>query len=320
MMSLFKIAAGLLFLVQAERDADLVRVIGGRVQELSAVLQLDEAGQADLGKFFDAAKAEIDEFRAKVKEKGAASAAGEYAKWRDGVRGRFRATLKPDQQKLYDGYLARKARLDGAFEKALFGIPPPVELKLRLGLNDKEIEPLARASDEGVRAIRDKLAALRKDGAADQDLARAVNDLRRSAIEKMIGSVRGSLQTKVRQYVKKYLRTPFDKLSGVDRALLDRTLRNLKIKDRQRASGAKRLLSAILMHRAENTLLRHGMGKDLLVILLTHRREAELWIRMNEYEALIRIHDRRLEDLYGDAKSLFTSTEIARLVAEGMIK
>lgn len=319
-MMFLNVAAAFLFFVQADRDKDLVRVLGGRVRELSTVLGLDEAGHGKLEKFFEVARAEIEGYRTQVREKGAGPMAGEYARWRDEVRGRLRATLNPARHDLYDRYLARKERLEGAFEQALFGIPPAVELKLRLGLADEAVEPLERAAEEGVRTIRERLAALREKGAPDEELARVVNDLRREAIRKMIGSVHGSLQSKVKQYVKKYLRTPHDKLAGADRTALDRTMRTLRIKDPARASQSNRLLSAILMHRAENTLLRHGLGKDLLVIVLTRRKDLEVWIRMNEYGALISIHDRRLEDLYDDAKSFFTSQEIARLVAEGMIE
>ena len=305
---------------QADRDVDLVATLGGRVRELRAVLGLNPAQEKDLAELFESLKKDSDEFRAKVKDKGADAVRPEFEKWQDEARAQFIKMLTVEQQAKFAAYRAKKKRLSEEFDKALFGIPPVTELKLRVGLEDPAIGGMAAAADAAVDAIRKKVSDLRKDKAKQEDLSKAVNEERKSGIEKMIAAAPAGAQPKIRQYIKDYLRTPVDKLAKADHDKLDRTLKMLDLKDPEKEKSAQRLVAAILMHRAEEDALRKGMAKDLVVLILTKKNEAEMWQRMNEYQALIDIHGRRLKDLYNDAKSVFTSAEIAKLVSEGVIE
>lgn len=305
---------------QADRDEDLVLTLGVKLRELSAVAVLLPAQEKPVADLVEALSKELGELRAKASEQGLGAMGEEYLQWQERARDRLRQLLRPEQRALYDAHLARKKRLAAEFDKSLFGIPPVTELKLRLALDDAAAEPLYRAADAGVDAIRKRVTDLRKQAAKPEDLVRAVNDERRTAIERMIECVKGGQQAKVKDYVKDFLRTPEAKLMRADKATLDRLQRGLDIKDATRQQSARRLLAAILMHRFEVALLRHGQSRDLITMIVTRRPEAEMWVRMAEYTSLISIHERRLRDLNSDAKSYFTSQEIARLVSEGALE
>lgn len=310
----------LALLPQADRDEDLVSTLGVKLRELTAVAALLPSQEKPVGDLADLLAKELGDLRVKGSEQGFGALGEEYPKWQEGARDRLRQLLRPEQRVFYDAHLAKKRRLAAEYEKSLFGIPPVTELKLRLALDDAAVEPMYRAADAGIEAIRKRVTDLRKQAAKPEDLARAVNDERRIVIERMIESVKGGAQSRVKEYVKDFLRTPEAKLTRADKATLDRLQKGLDVKDAARQQSSRRLLAAILMHKFEIALLRHGQSKDLITMIVTRRPEADMWVRMAEYTALVSIHERRLRDLNSDAKSYFTSQEIARLVSEGALE
>jgi len=305
---------------QADRDEELVATLGGHIRELKAVLGLSGQQEKSLSDLFTSLVKDVEAYRVKMRDKGRDAVKPEYETWQSKAREGVRGLLQQAQIVKYDQYVQRKRVLANEYEKALFGFPPVTELELRLGLQEEVAAAMHKAADAAVEAVRQEVKQQKAKSATQADLAKAINEHRKKGIERMLEAAAGPFQPKVKQYFKEYLRTPIDKLSKADRARVDRTLKGLEIKESDREAQARRHIAAIFMHRAENDALRRGMGKELLILVLTKRNEAEMWMRMNQYKALTRIHDRRLKDLYGDALSLFTSPEIAKLAAEGVIE
>ncbi|MBI2901064.1 MAG: hypothetical protein HYY17_12835 [Planctomycetes bacterium] len=309
----------LLFALPAGGD-EVVRAAGGNVEELRAVLGLDAAQVRDLRARLARAGTDYESVRTAMREKGAAAALEAARAWEKGVRDSVRGILADPQKPRYDDWLAFKRRLAGEYDKALFGIPPVTEMKLRIGLGAEAVRKMQRASDDGLAKIQDRVLKM-KDGRAEAEaIAKAVNDLRRTTIEAMIESVAGAERKKVKEYVKTWLQTAEAKLAKADRDRLVRVLKALAVADGEQEKRLRARLAAVFLHQQELADLRRGMAKELLMAVLKAKPEADIWEAIDEHGALIDVHVRRLSSLYEDVKADLPTKQVARLVSEGIIE
>lgn len=310
------IGAVLLLSSTAARAGDeIAQAAGGNAEELRAVLALDANQFRDLQLRLTQGAKEYESIRTTLQEKGANAALDERKAWGDRLRGRVREVLTDSQRGRYDAWLEFKRRLAGEYDKALFGIPTVTEMKLRLELPPESVRKMQRASDQGAQKIEERVRKFKDEKASPDDIAKAVNELRRSTIEKMIESVSGAEQKRVKEFVKSWLQTAEAKLAKATRDRLVRTLKTLEAPERVRAR-----LAAVLLHQEETIGLRRGLGKELVLLVLRAKSDAEVWETFHEYTALIAVHTKRLESLYADLKADLPTKQIAKLVSEGILE
>lgn len=290
---------------------------GGSVEELRAVLDLDAEQVRNLKSFFDRAEQQYDEVRKAFRDQGGQAALDKEKAWEEKVREDVKKLLKDTQRGRYSEWLAFKRRLASEYDKALFGIPMVTELKLRLDLGSDSVKRLQRISDDGIDRIQARVKDLKNAKAPVEEIAKAVNEIRKSTIESMIEA--STDQKKLKEFVKAWLQAPEAKLAKADKDRLGRLMKTLAIDgDLEKRIRAK--IAAILMHQADVAALRKGLGKELLMLVLRTKAEAEVWEAFHEHSALIGVHEKRLKSLYEDLKADLPTKQIAKLVSEGIVE
>lgn len=298
---------------------DVARAAGGGVEELRAALDLEAPRVEKLRALFAEAEKDSEGIRKTAREKGADAARDQRDAWQKQLREKVKAVLSDLQKARYDDWLARKDRLAAEFDKALFGIPTVTEMKLKLSISAETAEKMQRAADNGIEKIRKKVIDLKSANAKQEEIAQAVNQLRRETIERMIESTSGTEQKRVKEFIKSWLQTPEAKLSKTERERLGRVMKTLQLKDAELEKKVRSLVAAVLMHHEENTWLRRGLGKELIMAVVKAKKDADIWITLSEYGALVDIHTRRLESLGEDLKNVLSTKQVAKLVAEGIL-
>lgn len=292
---------------------------GGSVEELRAVLDLDVEQVRSLRSYFDRAETEYDEVRKAFRDQGGEAALEKEKAWEQRVRDDLKKLLRDPQRSRYSEWLGFKKRLASEYDKALFGLPMVTELKLRLELGPDAVRTLQRISDGGLDRIQAKVKELKNAKAPTEEIAKSVNDLRKSTIESMIEGLSSGDQKKVKEFVKAWLQTPEAKLAKADKDRLVRVMKTLAL-DGELEKRTRSKTAAILMHQAEVSSLRKGLAKELLMLVLRAKAEAEVWEAFHEHTALVDVHQRRLKSLYEDLKSDLPTKQIAKLVSEGILE
>lgn len=301
-------------------DEELYKGLGGSVEELRVVLDLNPAQVQDLRSLLEEAREEYEGIRAAARARGVEEASRQRRAWQDRLSRRVREFLSESQGELYEEWLDFKQRLSHEYDKALFGLPTVTEMKLRIGLAKEDADRMQQEADEGIEKIRGTLLELKRSGAEPQQLARELNLLRRETIEAMIEGASTPAQNKLKAFVKQWLQPPEDKLSKARRGQLGRLMKALAVEQAAEEKRIRNLVAAVLMHQAETRGLRKGMGKQVLMAVVRAKKEREAWIAMNEYGALIAIHDRRRDMLSEKLKATLSTKQLAKLVAEGIIE
>jgi len=296
------------------------RAAGGGQEELRAVLEMDASQTDRLRTAFRAADQEFQRMRDGARARGGQPAIEELIAWQDRLRDAVRGVLNPNQVSRYDGWLERKRRLGEEYDKALFGIPTPTELKVKLGFSPETLDKEQKIADEGVDSIRRKMVEMRTSGSTVDEIGSAVNDLRKETIRKEIEAASGAEQRKIRDWLKTWLKAPAEKLSRTEFDRLERVMKGLELADGAQSGRIQALVASVLWHMEENAGLRRGLGKELVMAILRQKGDAEVWVAIYEYGTLIDIHARRIKALRDDLKATLPTKQIAKLVAEGVLE
>ncbi|MBI2920776.1 MAG: hypothetical protein HYY18_06785 [Planctomycetes bacterium] len=300
--------------IRARAGEDVNRMAGGGIEELRAVLELDAAQADRLRNAMRTAETDYARLRA------TRATVEELVNWQEGLRGRVRAILTPQQAEKYDAWLERKRRLGDEYEKALYGLPVLTELKLRASLSPESQLKMQPVADEAVKGIKARMAAMRGAGANLNDIGLAVNELRKEFIRKMVEAASKDDLRKIREYLKIWVKTPAEKLTRVEQDRLERVMRQLELADGAQSDKVRSLVSSALWHLEECNSLRRGLGKELLMLILSRKADAEMWISIYDYTTLIDIRTRRVRAVREDLKAALPTKQIAKLVAEGILE
>ncbi len=304
----------------AVTEEEVYRAAGGRIEELRAALDLTPDQVKEVGTIIEKARMGQDDLSKIAREKGMDALRDARLKWNAELRGTISGHLKDASQKYrYADWLDRKRCLEEEYDKAVLGLPPMTDIKLHTGLPSTVTDPLQKVADEGVQAIRKKLTALKAAKADSEEIARTVNDMRRSAIELLIKSCPKEHQKKLKDHIKLWLQSAESKLSKPEHERLARIMKSLAPQDPAVEKKSRVLLASILMHQEEQLWLRRGRARDILVAVLRSKREADIWTALNEYGAMTEVQQRRLRFLAGEARALFGTKELGKLVAEGIL-
>lgn len=306
--------------VPAAAGEETSRAGGGSLEELRAVLELDGQQAGRIQTAYRDGDADLQRMRDAARSRGAVVSIEQLVNWQDGLRQRVKDALHPNQLSLYEAWLEKKRRLGEEYDKSLFGLPNATELKLKLGYTAETIEKVQPIADQAVADIRKKMAEMRSAGQTIAAIGDAVNALRTDALRKIAECGTSSEKLKFANYLKTWLKTPAEKLSRAEADRLDRTMKQLELADGAMTDRVQSLVAAVLWHQEENTTLRRGLGKELLMTLLQKRPEAEVWTALYEYGTLFDIHNRRIKALRDDLKAMLSTKPIAKLVAEGVLE
>lgn len=296
------------------------RAGGGSLEELRAVLELDGQQAGRVQAIYREGDADLQRLRDAARGRGAVVSIDQLVAWQDALRQKVKDALHPNQLSLYESWLEKKRRLGEEYDKSLFGLPNATELKLKLGYTAETLEKVQPIADQAVADIRKKMAEMRGAGQPVAAIGEAVNSLRTDAMRKMADCGTSSEKLKFANYLRGWLKTPAEKLSRPESDRLDRTMKQLELADGAMSDRVQSLVAAVLWHQEENSILRRGLGKELLMTLLQKRPEAEVWTALYEYGALFDIHNRRIKALREDLKAMLPTKPIAKLVAEGVLE
>lgn len=305
----------------AQGEEDVFRAAGGRVEELRAVLDLTPAQVKDLSSLIEKARNDQDAISKLAREKGIEAAREARRDWHSRIRSSISGLLKEAGQKYrYADWLDKKQHLEDEYEKAVFGLPPVSELKLHAGLPGAVTDAIQKLADEGVAGIRKKVSEFKTAAPDPEEVAKAVNELRRNIIEQMIRRCPKEHQKRLTEYIKTWLQSGESKLSKPEHERLSRIMKALAPQDQAADKRTRSLVASVLMHQEEQLWLKRSMAKEVLVALLRPKREADVWTALNEYGALLEVHRRRLQFLSGEMKACLGTKDLGKLVAEGILE
>ncbi len=305
----------------AAQDPDLDRLMGGTQGELRAALQLTEDQCDKVRKLYVTLGEKLADLRKAAKAKGVDAARDDFRKLQGDAVGEMKKILAGRQVEAYAELLKRKDDLAGEYEKALFGIPPVTEMKIKLGLPPEDCRIMQKVADDGVDRIRQKIVELKDKKHLPSQITEAVNELRKECITKMVEACSKPSQKKVKEHIRWYLGEVEAKLSKPDVDRLSRTANALAIKDEDARKDVRRRIAAVLMHKAEIAWGTKSLVREVVMLMVGGAKaEGNIWERMSEYGTLNDIHRRRLRDLQDDLKQILGGKEIGRLVSEGIVE
>jgi len=320
MRPLRALALSVLLATAATAGVETNAAAGGSVEELRAVLGLDPQQADRLRQLFSDAEMDLERRRDQARSRGTVVPIDDLVAWQSALRERVRSSLGAAQQPVFDGWMARKASLAREYDRALFGIPMPTELKLRLSLSPETTAKMMTAADESLAKIREAISQLRAQGRPLGEIGEAVNEHRKDAIRKMLEAATSTEQRRIRDWLKTWFKPAADKLPGTERDRLDRVMKSLDIADGATGGRTQELVAGILWHMTEADSLKRSLGKDLLMAILRSKAEVDVWISLHEHRAVIAVHQARLRELRGDLQDQMPTRQVAKLVAEGVLE
>lgn len=303
-------------LAQEERPD---RLIGGSVEELSAILGVQGAQRTTLQGAYDETAAKYRDVLKTLRDQGLMSAQDDLDKLRADCRKKVTDLLQPNQRPVYESLLKRKDTLAAEYEKALFGLPPVTGIRVKLALNESDCAAMQKVNDKAVEAISKKVVEMSNAKEESEKIVKAVNELRKQALTDLIAASPRGLEGKIRDAVYDFIKPVEEKITPKERNELDKVMKALDIKEKERVTDTRRKIASIFMHRAEMAPLNVNMLSDLGKIMLNKKKEPELWLRMDDYKTLLDIHRRRIDALQDELRSTATTKQVYKLIAERIV-
>jgi hypothetical protein len=296
------------------------RAAGGCTEELRAALELDAPQAGRLRTLLREADGDLARIRGEALRNGSEPSRQRLVEWQDRLRARVKEILRPQQLPKYDDWIAFKVRLAGEYDKGLFGLPCATEIKLRASVPAASAEKLRSVLDEGVGRMQAKILELKTAGVTTAEIAAAINDLRKETFIKLVDTLAGGEQRKLREWLTGWLKSPEDKLAATDRDRIEHVMKQLELGENAPAARIRTLIQAVMWHDQEASSLRKSLGKDLVLSLMRAKTDLDMWVSIHEHGALIETHNRRLKALRADLKEEVTTKQVAKLVAEGILE